>query len=165
MVPFLAWRQVVVWLWQASPQAHGAQHNVGWPLVGWGRAVLALVLGQPVGDAHAPRAILARVTGLLGIGLITWLCVRTAPVAVRLVRGRDVAGLAAGWLLVLGLMSVLTAGGPWVEPTAYFRAFTEGWLLGWCLLGVAGLWPRRFGWLLAAAFPLFLRNIELWCWR
>jgi hypothetical protein len=92
--------------------------------------------------------------------------VRTVAVALGLLWRRDAAaGLAAGWLLVLGLMSVLTAGGPWVEPAAYFRAFTECWLVGWCLVGVAGAWPRRFGWLAAVAAPLFLRNVELWCWR
>jgi hypothetical protein len=30
-------------------------------------------------------------------------------------------------------MSILTADGPWVEPIAFLRAFTECWVVG-CLL-------------------------------
>jgi fluoride ion exporter CrcB/FEX len=166
LVPFLAWRAVVGWLWRESPQAHGMAHNVGWPLVGLAEAVLSAVLGHAVGDGRAPRDLVARAAALLGIGVITWFCARIVPVAVRLLRGGSAAaGLAAGWVLVLGLMSVLTAGGPWVEPTAYFRAFTECWVVGWCLVGVAGNRPSGLWWLAAAGVPLFVRNVELWCLR
>jgi hypothetical protein len=44
--------------------------------------------------------------------------------------------LAAGWLPVIALMSLLTAGGPWVDRNAYFRAFTECYVVGCLVLGL-----------------------------
>ena len=34
-------------------------------------------------------------------------------------------GLALAWGLLVGLMSLLRADGPWIEPSGYFRVFTE----------------------------------------
>ncbi len=163
LVPFLAWQRYVAVVWRDAPQGHGVAHNAGWPMVGIAQTVLANVLGRAVGLAHQPRNLMARATVLLSVIVLAWFCVRTARACVPRLSSPAVGGLAGGWLLVLALMTTLTANGPWVEPTAYFRAFTECWVLGWVMLGVAGGSPPRALWLLAAGAPLMIRNFEL-CW-
>jgi hypothetical protein len=163
LVPFLLWWHFVVTLWQETPQAHGIAHNAGWPLQGWAQAILASVLGEPVGFAPRPRDLTMRATMLTGIGAITVFCVAATGAAWRVLQDRADAALAAGWLLVLALMSVLTANGPFIDSTAYFRAFTECWVLGWILLGAASIRLPRPAWMWAVALPLIARNWEL-CW-
>jgi hypothetical protein len=163
LVPFPLWRHFVVTLWQETPQAHGIAHNAGWPLQGWAQAILASVLGEPVGFAPRPRDFTMRVTMLAGIGTITWFCIVTVGAAWRALQDHADAALAVGWLLVLALMSVLTANGPFIDPTAYFRAFTECWVLGWVLLGAAPVRLPRPAWMWAVALPVIARNWEL-CW-
>jgi hypothetical protein len=163
LVPFLLWRHFVVTLWQETPQAHGIAHNAGWPLQGWAQAILASVLGEPVGFAPRPRDLTMRATMLVGIGTISVFCVGATRAAWRALQDRASAALAAGWLLVLALMSVLTANGPFIDSTAYFRAFTECWILGWILLGTASIRLPRPAWMWAVALPLIARNWEL-CW-
>jgi hypothetical protein len=163
LVPFLGWRQYVTSLWRDAPQRHGVAHNAGWPLLGVIQTTVANLLGRAIGLAHQPRNLISRITALLSVIVLTWFCVRTARACVQLLRSPAHGGLAAGWLLVLALMTTLTANGPWVEPTAYFRAFTECWVLGWVMLGIAGRTPRYTGWLLAAGIPLVARNLML-CW-
>jgi len=163
LLPFLAWQHYVTMIWRDAPQGHGVAHNAGWPLVGITQTVLANLLGRAVGLAHAPRNLTSRATVLLSVIVLVWFCVRTVRACVPLARSSPQSRLAAGWLLVLALMTLLTANGPWIEPTAYFRAFTECWVLGWVMLGVAGRSPQRAAWLLVACIPLVLRNFEL-CW-
>ena len=163
LVPFLVWRHVVATLWQETPQAHGIAHNAGWPLQGWAQVILASLLGQPVGFAPRPRDLTMRATVLAGIGTISWFCVVTAGAVWRALQNRADAALAAGWLAVFALMTVLTANGPFIDSTAYFRAFTECWVLGWILLGAGQTRLPRSAWMWAVALPLIARNWEL-CW-
>lgn len=58
--------------------------------------------------------------------------------------------LAAGWLLTFALMSLLTAEGPWVDPIAYTRAFTECYVVG-CLVVAGCFWSTSRPVLLAGA--------------
>jgi hypothetical protein len=163
LVAFLLWRHLVATLWQETPQAHGIAHNAGWPLQGWAQAILASLLGQPVGFAPRPRDLTMRATMLAGIATISWFCIGAARAAWHALQHRADAALAAAWLLVFALMTVLTANGPFIDPTAYFRAFTECWVLGWVLLGTAPARLPRPAWMCAVALPLIVRNWEL-CW-
>ncbi len=49
----------------------------------------------------------------------------------------DLAPLGVSWLLIIGLMTLLTSS--WIDPTAYFRAFSECYVVGCLILGAAGL--------------------------
>jgi len=163
LVPFLVWRHVVAVLCQETPQAHGIAQNAGWPLLGWAQTILASVLGAPVGFAPRARDLTMRATMLAGIGTITWFCSVTAVAAWRALQDHSAASLAVGWLFVLALMTLLTANGPFIDSTAFFRAFTECWVLGWVLIGAAPAHLPRPAWMWAVAIPLIARNWEL-CW-
>lgn len=63
--------------------------------------------------------------------------------------------LAAAWLPIVALMSMLSAAGPWVEPIAFLRAFTECWVVG-CLLLDADFVRSRF------AKPALATLIVIW---
>jgi hypothetical protein len=164
VLPFLAWRETVAVLWHSTPQAHGVAENASWPLLGWAEILLANLINHAIGAAAHPRGMLMRITMLGAIGAISVFCVLTFRAAVAGLRppGR-MAGLALGWLFVLALMSLFTANGPWVEPTAYARAFAECWIVGWIVLGGFAQRPRVPPWVLAVWLPLMLRNWQL-CW-
>jgi hypothetical protein len=161
LLPFFIWRHIVSGIWHSTPQAHGVAENVGWPLQGWTEAVLANVANRAVGAAAHPRDMVMRVYMLAGIALITLFCCSGVRASVRGVRQTQQLGVALGWLLTLALMSVLTANGPWIDPTAFLRAFTECWVVGWILLGLAAesmIMPRLAAVLLAF---ITLRNWQL----
>jgi len=61
--------------------------------------------------------------------------------------------LAAGWLPIVALMSLLTADGPWIDQTAFFRAFTECYVVGCLVLAVRPV-PRWLTWLILAGGAL-----------
>jgi len=63
--------------------------------------------------------------------------------------------LAAAWLPILALMSILSAEGPWVEPIAFLRTFTECWIVG-CLLLDDRFAQSRF------ARPAFAVLLVIW---
>jgi hypothetical protein len=143
LLPFVAWRELMSLLWSQSPQA-GGSNDIGWPLAG------ALTMLRDTATGARRFAALPGVD--LGIRLFTfasaaWLLVFCAAVATRtrmVLRGSS-AVLAAAWLPVVGLMLLLTAQGPWIDETAYFRAFTECYVIGCLLAGVppATSWMRR----------------------
>lgn len=141
LLPFLAWRQVLQMLWGQSPQAVGAVHNLDWPLLGAATMLFDIASGA---RHYSPRHGLDLALRAYALGSAAWLLTWCAVTAARVrgaLRSSATAALAAGWLPVLALMSMLSAGGPWIEPAAYFRAFTECYVVG-CLL--AGAWaPSR----------------------
>jgi len=51
------------------------------------------------------------------------------------------AGIATGWVLTAALMTLLTNTGPWIDPIAYTRAFTDCFVVGCLLLFATGFWP------------------------
>jgi hypothetical protein len=161
-LPFFAWRHVVSVISHDTAQEQAVAHNASWPLLGLAQTILANVFNRAVGMARKSRDLTMRVTVLYGAALLVWFCTLTARAAARALPD-DRSGLVMGWLLILALMSLLTANGPWIDPTAWLRAFTECWVLGWILLGLAGAAPRRPWMSLALSIPLLLRNWEL-CW-
>jgi hypothetical protein len=142
-VPFFAWRQAVIWLCGQAPQAHGVAHNLGWPMVG----MATMLWGCLTGAQHfagGPRlALVERALVLVSVGSLLVFC----GYALRTIFGpwRHVgAALPAGFVCLVWLISLLTARGPLIDPTAYFRALTECYLLGCLVLG-ADLRPWRHG--------------------
>ncbi|HEY3847970.1 MAG TPA: hypothetical protein VGL95_12745 [Acetobacteraceae bacterium] len=155
LVPLLVWQAVLHLLWGRSPQA--GTGNLGSPFLG---AVLMLrdtligakqfvQPGRPVLDAVVRAYVLASAGWLLGFCAIV--AVRV-PVVLRMA---GTGALAASWLPVFALMSLLTAGGPWVDRNAYFRAFTECYVVGCLVLGVRPP-PRWLTWLMFAGGTLAL---------
>jgi hypothetical protein len=146
MVPFLAWREALYVLWDQSPQQAGAGHNVGWPLLGAATMLLETLSGA---RHYSPRRGLDLEIRAYAVGSAAWLlswCAMAAARVPAVLRVTAHAPLACAWLPLLALMSVLSAGGPWIDPTAYFRAFSECFVVG-CL--VAGVWSASRRWELA----------------
>lgn len=144
LIPFLAWREILHFLWSQSPQEAGAGHNIGWPMLGAATMLLDTLSGA---RHYSPRHGLNIALRAYAFGTAAWLlvwCAITASRAGAVLRLKQAAAVAAGWLPVLALMSVLSAGGPWIDPTAYFRAFTECYVIG-CLLPTSRL-PPNAGW-------------------
>ena len=141
LIPFLAWREILHFLWSESPQEARAGHNIGWPMLGAATMLLDTLSGV---RHYSPRRGLNIALRAYAFGTATWLlvwCGMTASRAAALLRMKQAAAVAAGWLPVLALMSLLSAAGPWIDPTAYFRAFTECYVIG-CLLTTRHLPPN-----------------------
>lgn len=154
---FGAWQG---WLLLAgAPEAGGAPaaHNLGWPFVGVLTRIGESVAAVPGRLAHPGAALEALMTAAACVGLLGFLAV-VAPVAARRAR---TDGVSAGWLLVAALMLCLSAGGPWIDATAFFRAFTECWVVGWLVLAEAGLVPRVWPLLPLVAFWLLMTPVCL----
>jgi len=152
ILPFLIWRHIVATLWHDTPQGHGISHNVGLPLLGLAQIILANISGHAIGLARHPSNLSARLTALWSAAILIGFCIAAFRSAMSIfARNVRDLGLAAGWLLILCLMCLLTANGPWIEPAAWFRAFTECWLLGCILLGIARVRLPPPAWLATAA--------------
>ncbi len=145
-VAFLVWREVLAATFQEPPQAHGLAQDLGWPLLGAARMLLECVTGArawastPLKDAGLRAYVLASALPLLAF---------CAAVAMRwrgCVRRLETAVVAVAWLPVAALMMLLTARGPWIDPDAYLRAFTECFVVGCLVVGVSGS-ASRLGWM------------------
>ncbi len=145
-VAFMAWRQVLAATFQEPPQAHGLAQDLGWPLLGAGRMLLACVTGArpwastPLRDEGLRAYVLASAVPLLAFCSVV---LARLPGCLR--RG-EIAVVATAWLPAAALMTLLTAGGPWVDPDAYLRAFTECFVVGCLVLGLSRS-AVRLGWL------------------
>jgi hypothetical protein len=166
-VPFGVWWMAQSIAWHQAPQSLGGSPDLGWPLLGVATMLWETVNDLPVGDADQALDVLPRmfvVATTFGLIVFCGLVLRIVP---RLLRGRGpAAGLAVGWLLVLTLMSLLTARTSWVDPHGYFRAFTECWVVGCLLLAFQAArgasCSRLTHWLLAAAAVEV--NTVMWIW-
>jgi hypothetical protein len=145
--PFVIWHQLQSMLWGTST-ASVAANTTTWPFFGIITAWFSMMFGDyfPVGGF---KGVVLRGYALASsVGLAAF----SALVASRIPAARK--PLVAAWLPIAALMSVLTATGPWGEPIAFLRAFTECWVVGCLLL------DTRFAesWLvkpIAAAFIVF----------
>ena len=137
LVPFALWREILSALAHEAPQAHGLAHDLGWPFVGLAEMLWSCVTGSRAWASTPLKNGIIRAMVLLTAPLLVLFC---GLVCTRLAKVRF-KGLAAGWILTAMLMSLLTAGGPWTDPIAYFRAFTDCFLIGCLLLFASGLRP------------------------
>lgn len=145
LLPFLAWWQVLRLVWGQSVHEAAGGGDLGWPLLGAATMLRETLTGvRQFAPTHGmDTAIRAYVFGsaVWLLGFCAVVAART-PVVLRMAR---TGALAAGWLPVFALMSMLTAAGPWIDQTAYFRAFTECYAVGCLVLAVrpAPRWLTR----------------------
>lgn len=150
MAPCLVWRETLAIALQ-SPVA--ASSDIGWPGLGWLQTVERIVAG--IAGRPAALAVLG-VAAVTSAGFVV-LVASHLPTAVR---HRSIAPVTLAWSSLAILMALLTAGGPWTDAVAIFRAFTECFVLGIVVLGMART-DRR------VAVPLLCVLAALWLliWR
>jgi hypothetical protein len=140
IVPFVVWNMTIGIFWHAVPQGNSVTSNLALPLFG-PFAMMAEVLLRLMQGASGLKQSLLMLYILASATSVLIFCGATLRVAWRLLQRKDAPegakGLAAGFLATLALMSVLSANGPWVEPAAYFRAFSESFVIGCYLIALA----------------------------
>ncbi len=143
VVPFVVWRQLQSAFWGTST-ASVAVNTITWPFLGIVTAWFNTIFGDYVPIGGFKGAVMRG----YAVASSMWLTAFSGLVAMRLGSARK--ALVAAWLPIMALMSVLAADGPWVEPIAFLRAFTECWVVGCLLL------DDRFAesWLVRPAFAV-----------
>jgi hypothetical protein len=125
IVPNIIWRGTLVILTEQSI-INAQLDNADWPLVGYANALLAA----------QNFSFFAMFFTISLLCLLLFL----ALVALSIVRRPEANGVVVGWLLLASPMLCLGAAGPLVEPIAYFRAFTECFMVGAIVLAKGPLW-------------------------
>jgi len=137
MLPFLAWHIFVTLTWQANPQPHTVpQHNLGIPLLGALQNLADCVTGARLWASTHNKDLIERAVVLFTASGLIAFCVFTASRVRHSLRG-GAAPVAAAWIAVAALLSLASADGPWIDPTAYARAFTECYILGCLVIGAS----------------------------
>ncbi len=126
LLPFVVWREAQIGLLGVRSLGTAAG-VVSWPLAGLAGALTSMVAGDYVTVPGFKGAVMRGFALLSALALVAF----CALVVSRIPRGNK--ALAAAWLPILALMSILSAQGPWIEPIAFLRTFTECWVIG-CLL-------------------------------
>jgi len=129
LIPYLLWRQAQQLFWDASP-AEAAIPNLHWSLTGPLEALRDIITNARIStpgrhwfiSTSFDAVSIMFVLMFIALGLWHVLVCRRANDAAR--------ALVFAWLPVLALMMSLTPNGPWTDPTAYFRAFTECFVIG-----------------------------------
>ncbi len=142
LAPFAAWREMLAALAHAAPQAQGMAQDLGWPFLGaaemlWG----CISVTKHYANTHLKDTVV-RIMVLLTAPAVLLFCLLVLLRLKNAFSQARMAPLAAGWLLIAALMSLLTASGPWTDPIAYFRAFTDCFVVGCLLLFATGFAPR-----------------------
>jgi hypothetical protein len=155
LVPFLVWWVTLrVVVGQTADEAVG-NGDLSWPLLGAATMLLDTLTGiRHFAPTHRMDAAI-RAYALGSAGWLLGFCALVAARTPRVVRMPEIGALAAGWLPVFALISLLTAGGPWIDQTAYFRAFTECFVVG-CLVAAVRPVPRWSQWLFLVAEALMM---------
>jgi hypothetical protein len=138
-VPALIWHLFLASAWVTTPQDHMAVHNLGMPLFGIIDMLIACVTGARLWASSWAKDLVVRGIVLTTAPALLAFCGLVASRVGAVLRGPSVlAPLALSWCLLAGLMSLMTDEGPWIDPAAYFRAFTECYVTGCLVLGCAG---------------------------
>jgi len=137
-VPFALWRFVSFLIWHSSSSKYGFEHDVGWPFVGVFRMIYLNISGERHWSDYKILDVLFQfsvvVSAILLIAFFSFVFIRGVATSIK---DGGPSALFASWLPTAGLMSVLTASGPWIEPFAYYRALTECYVVG-CLAMASG---------------------------
>lgn len=143
LIPFAAWHEALPRLWHAA--AGGVAGNLGVPFRGALTAIArdATALPRWHGAGRLARLLWPTVRLAIDLGIAFGFVAVLVALPAALLRGGALAAIGLGWLGEAALMSTLTAGGPWIDPTAIGRAFTECWVVGCLLLGAAPELLRR----------------------
>jgi hypothetical protein len=119
LIPFVIWREALLDYWGQSPLAAAVKSDVTWPFLG----IVEKLRGTLLGTGHYGNNLALRGFELGSLGLLAAFC---ALVSVRLsgiLRASSFGMLAAGWLPVMLLMTMLLADGPLIGPQSYFSGF------------------------------------------
>ena len=136
IVIILAWHLWLMWAWRGVPTTIAAHADIGFPFAG--------ITGRILRDMDAifrpnvrGKSWLLAWNALAVAAAIICYSVLMAASAWRLARqSSQGAAIATGWVCIMALMILLSADGPWIEPTAILRAFSEAWLVGWLILSL-----------------------------
>ena len=158
----LAWHTTLALSLPTPTHPQPLSHDIGWPFLGALRMLHDCLLGGRTWAIGPFKNAVARLTIILSALPLLAFCTLAATRLAPMLRRTAPTPLAAAWLTTAALMSLLTARGPWTDPIAYLRAFTECFVLGCLLLGATGFKPRlatvaRIGiaeWLLAWAYTM-----------
>jgi len=166
LVPFGIWRLIVSAAFHQSPLSTGNNIDIGWPLLGVLAALRDNLDGITAWAAEPDVDLVIRVFVVATMCGIVGFCFLVATQIPRIARIPAHRGVAIGWTLTLALASLLTARGPWIEPPAYFRAFTECYVDGCVLLALAPpqhIRGRLVAWAAAVAAAEVSAFNWLWC--
>jgi hypothetical protein len=136
-IPYLIWRAAIALMVGAPPTGDTASEDVGWPLIG-----LIGMFWQHVAYPGSTAPTLLKDLMMRGYvvgsaALLVAFCGVTLTRLPAILRDPATAPAGAAWIPIIGLMSLLSANGPWIEPAGYFRAFTECYLVGLLILALA----------------------------
>jgi hypothetical protein len=159
-LPYLVWWYYLTLRWGASPQQSGNGGNMGIPFAGIAQTLLDCVSGtrpfspSPIANPLHRIALASVASAILASGVLV---VRNFPMLFR--RADRLTALTVGWLILALILSTLTGarphppGGPWVDATAAFRAFSEYWLITVLILASTRL--RIQSWLAVSALAVW----------
>jgi hypothetical protein len=157
LVPFVGWHVYLASAWRGTHEQIPVDANLGLPFEGLVTRVAETVAALFAVHGISVKARLMDVYVLGVVCLIVGFCGVAAVSAWRVWRRGGRAGaIALGWGCMMVLMTLLSAKGPWVEPTAAFRVFSECWLVGWLLTSLDQ--SRRLTWSIPALLPIAAVN-------
>ena len=148
LLPCIAWHAYLASAWPDAGHFDNFTHDLGWPLLGAARMLWACLLGTRSWGGSGMKSALVRGYVLISAVPLLAFCAFTATRVPAALRQAGAAPVACGWLVIAGLMSLLSAQGPWIGPVAYFRAFTECYVLGCLVIGGRSC-RLRAGWVWA----------------
>jgi hypothetical protein len=139
LLPPLVWNRILAASWAGMPQDSTVAQDLGFPFFGITDMLVDCVTGGRLWASTPAKDLVLRAIVLLTAPAILVFCVAVAMRIGRAWRspGR-LAALCLSWCLIAALMSLLSEQGPWIDPDAYLRAFTECFVIGCLVLGLAG---------------------------
>jgi hypothetical protein len=137
LVPFPIWRELQFDLWAQPPVSDAVRDNVGWPFAGVLHAIAEDISGTSFGGGH----LALRAYALAALALLAIFCTTVALRLRTAFRMPAIAPLAAGWLPLIALMTMLNTA--WVQ-TSFLRAFSECFVVG-CLIVASRPPPQWLG--------------------
>jgi hypothetical protein len=151
LLPFPVWHVLLGRMAHEDPQAQPLAQDIGPPFLGVAHMLWACVTGARAWASTPLKDAIIRAIVLLTAPVILLVCARVATTLPAAFKRPNLAPIAAAWLAIACLMSLLTASGPWIDPIAYFRAFTDCFALGCLLLSPSA---RTVAWLGACELAL-----------
>jgi hypothetical protein len=130
------------------------------PFAGFTRMLFDCITGARTWAPKPPADLVVRFIVLAtSLGLAGFACLVAAHLPAVFRSASLLRPLGAAWLLLAAMISLLSAGGPWVEPAGYLRATTEFYVIG-CLVLAAGGPITAFGRRVGPA-PLALAGLAM----
>jgi hypothetical protein len=143
-VLFAAWQVLLAVTWRSLPMLTGAAGNLGWPLVGVTQLLLDNLTGQRRWTGNPVISLWMRAAVVVSTSVLLGFCILVGSQLRAAIKNKNALGgpLSLSWLLLAAVMLSLAARSAWVEPFAYFRHFTECYVVGCLVLGASAYTPR-----------------------